>query len=276
MQRSCPEGKERSIKSGRCVKKCSNGKERSSKSGRCVKKCQNNEYRFARSGRCRKIKLCPPNQEVSSRSGKCVKKCLSFARRSHRTGRCVNKKYSPRKLVGRQSRPARRLSPIRRPQLSRSRSRSPEQQNGDNKFKSHETQLQFQVFEEKGKGRGIKYVGTNTLKAGTKLMIFKGRYVDYGKKKDKDLFIKLMDKNLGLWQRRYMIEIIQGLIIIPKGNTSQEIKTGAFLINGTNREASANCLIKINTRDKIANVVSRKPIKPGDTLTLFYSDDYEF
>jgi len=83
---------------------CPTGKERSPKSGRCVNKCKSNQIRNPLTGRCKKkvkdIKSCPRGKEISPKSGRCVKKCKSNQIRNPKTGRCrkVSVTYKKRKL----------------------------------------------------------------------------------------------------------------------------------------------------------------------------------
>lgn len=60
---SCPEGKERNPKTGRCVKKCSEGQERSPVSGNCVKKCPAGTTRNSTTGRCNKVRSKSPKRK---------------------------------------------------------------------------------------------------------------------------------------------------------------------------------------------------------------------
>jgi serine/threonine protein kinase len=86
-QKSCPEGKERNSKTGRCIKiktsikECPEGKVLNSKTGRCIKnktekKCPDGKVLNSKTGRCIKNKTekrCPEGKVINSKTGRCIK-----------------------------------------------------------------------------------------------------------------------------------------------------------------------------------------------------------
>ena len=86
----CPPGKE--IYNNKCVKSCPPGKMRNPKTGRCIKikasKTSKLSKKSVKSGKM--LTACPPGKELYN--GKCLKVCDYGKTRNPKTGRCVKPK----------------------------------------------------------------------------------------------------------------------------------------------------------------------------------------